>query len=81
MEKRGQIRIGMPKVLNMYSQAPFFMAFFQSVGVKERNLVWSDYTSEGLYKDGAKRGSIDPCFPSKVALPPGRMWPRRQSNG
>lgn len=69
MEKRGTIRIGMPKVLNMYSQAPFFMAFFQSLGIKDRNLVWSDYTSEGLYKEGAKRGSIDPCFPSKVGIP------------
>ena len=69
IEQRAQIRIGMPKALNMYSQAPFFMAFFQSVGIKERNLVWSDFTSEGLYKDGAKRGSIDPCFPSKVGIP------------
>jgi len=69
MEQRSKIRIGMPKVLNMYSQAPFFMAFFQSVGIRDRNLVWSDYTSEGLYKEGAKRGSIDPCFPSKVGIP------------
>ena len=69
MEKRANIRIGMPKALNMYSQAPFFMAFFQSVGIKERNLVWSDFTNEGLYKEGAKRGSIDPCFPSKVGIP------------
>jgi len=69
MARRAQIRIGMPKVLNMYSQAPFFMAFFQSLGIRDRNLVWSDYTSEGLYKEGAKRGSIDPCFPSKVGIP------------
>ena len=26
-------------------------------------------TNEKLYKDGAKRGSIDPCFPSKIAIP------------
>ncbi|MCF6285862.1 MAG: acyl-CoA dehydratase activase-related protein, partial [Candidatus Hydrogenedentes bacterium] len=69
MEKRGKIRIGMPKVLNMYSQAPFFMAFFQSLGIRDRNLVWSDFTNETLYKEGAKRGSIDPCFPSKVGIP------------
>jgi len=31
--------------------------------------VYSDFTTEELYKEGAKRGSIDPCFPSKLALP------------
>ena len=33
------------------------------------NLIFSDYTSHELYKEGAKRGSIDPCFPSKVGIP------------
>ncbi|MFQ5491514.1 MAG: BadF/BadG/BcrA/BcrD ATPase family protein [Phycisphaerae bacterium] len=69
MERRASLRIGMPRVLNMYSQAPFFTAFFTSLGVKFKNLVWSDYTSEELYKAGAKRGSIDPCFPSKLGIP------------
>ena len=32
-------------------------------------MVLSDYTSEELYKEGAKRGSIDPCFPSKLGIP------------
>ena len=63
------LRIGMPRVLNMYAQAPFFMAYFQSLGVRSRNLVWSDFTGEEMYKEGAKRGSIDPCFPSKVCIP------------
>jgi len=69
MERRASLRIGMPRVLNMYSQAPFFIAFFTSLGIKFKNLVWSDYTSEELYKAGAKRGSIDPCFPSKLGIP------------
>jgi activator of 2-hydroxyglutaryl-CoA dehydratase/predicted nucleotide-binding protein (sugar kinase/HSP70/actin superfamily) len=69
MEARSTVRIGMPRVLNMYAQAPFFMAYFQSLGVKPKNLVWSDFTTEELYKEGAKRGSIDPCFPSKVCIP------------
>jgi predicted nucleotide-binding protein (sugar kinase/HSP70/actin superfamily) len=51
----------------MYSTAPFFTGYLAALGVQERNLVFSDYTSEQLYKEGAKRGSIDPCFPSKVA--------------
>ncbi len=69
IQRRKDIRIGMPRVLHMYSCAPFFMAYFQSLGIPADNLIWSDYTSERLYKDGAKRGSIDPCFPSKVAIP------------
>ena len=69
MKKRAQIRIGMPRVLNMYSQAPVFMGYFESLGLQPENLVWSDYTNEQLYKEGAKRGSIDPCFPSKVGIP------------
>ncbi len=69
MERRGELRIGLPRVLNMYSHAPFFVGFFQSLGIPHRNLVFSDYTSEELYKRGAKRGSIDPCFPSKLGIP------------
>ncbi len=69
MKKRERIRIGMPRVLNMYSMAPWFMAYFQSLGIRAANLVWSEYTSEELYKEGAKRGAIDPCFPSKIGIP------------
>ena len=69
MKRRETIRIGLPRVLNMYSQAPFFLGYFQSLGIPAKNLVWSDYTSDQLYKEGAKRGSIDPCFPSKVGIP------------
>jgi activator of 2-hydroxyglutaryl-CoA dehydratase/predicted nucleotide-binding protein (sugar kinase/HSP70/actin superfamily) len=69
MKKREQIRIGMPRALNMYSQTPVFSAYFEALGVKPENLVYSDFTSEHLYKEGAKRGAIDPCFPSKVGIP------------
>lgn len=69
MKKREQIRIGMPRALNMYSQTPIFSAYFEALGIKPENLLYSDYTSEQLYKEGAKRGAIDPCFPSKVGIP------------
>ncbi len=69
MEKRGQLRIGIPRVLNIYNHAPFFLGFFQSLGIPGQNIVFSEYTSEELYKRGAKRGSIDPCFPSKLGIP------------
>ena len=68
MLRRGELRIGMPRVLNMYSTAPFFMGYFQSLGVAGSNIVWSDYSHEELYREGSRRGSIDPCYPSKLAL-------------
>ncbi|MDJ0945878.1 MAG: BadF/BadG/BcrA/BcrD ATPase family protein [Kiloniellales bacterium] len=67
--RRKTLRIGFPRVLNLYAQAPFFMAYFAALGVPPRNIVFSDYTDQALYKSGAKRGSIDPCFPSKLGIP------------
>lgn len=68
MKKRATLRIGIPRVLNQYSQNPFFSAYFEALGVPAKNLVYSDFTSEEMYKEGAKRGAIDPCFPSKVCI-------------
>lgn len=69
MARRSEIRIGIPRVLNIYNHAPFFLGYFTSLGVPAQNIVFSEYTSEELYKRGAKRGSIDPCFPSKLGIP------------
>lgn len=66
---RGDVRIGIPRVLNMYSVNPFFSAYFESLGVPARNLVYSDFTSEQLYREGIRRASVDPCFPSKLGIP------------
>jgi predicted CoA-substrate-specific enzyme activase len=67
--KRETLRIGIPRVLNQYSVNPLFSAYFESLGVPPQNLIYSDFTTEQLYKEGAKRGAIDPCFPSKVGIP------------
>jgi activator of 2-hydroxyglutaryl-CoA dehydratase/predicted nucleotide-binding protein (sugar kinase/HSP70/actin superfamily) len=69
MKRRASLRFGMPRVLNMYSTAPLFTGYLASLGIQPQNLVFSDYTSEELYKEGAKRGAIDPCFPSKLGIP------------
>ncbi|NOS35592.1 MAG: CoA activase [Deltaproteobacteria bacterium] len=69
MERRGEVTIGIPRVLNMYSLAPWFRAYFESLGIDPKKIIFSDYTSEKLYKEGAKRGAIDPCFPSKLGIP------------
>jgi predicted CoA-substrate-specific enzyme activase len=65
-KRRKSIRVGMPRVLNMYSTAPFFRTYFETLGLGRSNIVFSDHTSEELFVEGAKYGSIDPCFPSKV---------------
>lgn len=69
MKKRESYRIGIPRMLNQYSTNPLFSAYFEALGLRAHNLVYSDYTNEELYKEGAKRGSIDPCFPSKLGIP------------
>jgi predicted nucleotide-binding protein (sugar kinase/HSP70/actin superfamily) len=69
VNRRKSLRIGIPRILNMYSVTPIFSAYFEALGIPAENLIYSDYTSESLYKEGAKRGAIDPCFPSKVGIP------------
>ncbi|MGA2075129.1 MAG: BadF/BadG/BcrA/BcrD ATPase family protein [Terriglobia bacterium] len=69
MKKRKDLRIGIPRILNMYSVNPIFSAYFEALGIPAENIVYSDFTNESLYKEGAKRGAIDPCFPSKVGIP------------
>ncbi|MDQ0175482.1 BadF/BadG/BcrA/BcrD ATPase family protein [Bacillus chungangensis] len=67
MEQRTELRIGIPRVLNIWSTAPFWRTYFESLGIDKRNLVFSDFTSEEMWQEGGKYGSIDPCYPSKVA--------------
>jgi len=68
MENRSKIRIGIPRVLNIYTYAPLFNAYFESLGVQPENIIYSDYTSSELYRAGASRGAIDPCFPAKIGI-------------
>src|SRR5262250_2609464 len=68
MQNRKNIRIGIPRVLNIYTYAPLFNAYFESLGVQPENIVYSDYTSSELYRAGASRGAIDPCFPAKIGI-------------
>lgn len=66
-KKRDNIIIGIPRALNMYAHAPFFSAYFEALGILPHNIVYSEFTDEEMYKAGSRRGSIDPCFPSKVS--------------
>lgn len=66
-ERRSSIRIGIPKALNLWSTGPFWRTYLESVGIKMRNVVFSDDTSEELWVEGGKYGSVDPCYPAKVS--------------
>ncbi len=64
--RRRNIRIGIPKALNLWSTGQFWRAYFESLGIHPRNVVYSDDTSEEMWQAGGKYGSIDPCYPAKV---------------
>jgi len=66
-QKRATWRVGIPRVLNMYSTAPFFRTYFEVLGVRPKNIVFSEPSSEEMFAEGGKYGSVDPCYPSKVA--------------
>jgi predicted CoA-substrate-specific enzyme activase len=68
MQNRGKVRVGIPRVLNIYTYAPLFNGYFESLGVQPENIIYSDYTSSELYRAGASRGAIDPCFPAKIGI-------------
>jgi len=68
MTQRNDFRVGIPRLLNTYTYAPFFNAYFASLGLKSENIVYSDYTTPELYRAGASRGAIDPCYPSKIGI-------------
>ncbi len=65
---REDIRIAMPRVLNMYTLSPLFSAYFEALGLNFRHITYSDYTDPLMWYKGSRRGSIDQCFPSKVAI-------------
>lgn len=64
---RHDLRIGLPRALNLYTLAPMFCNYFYSLGVPKNHLVWSEETSNEMFSKGCRYGSVDPCFPSKVA--------------
>lgn len=67
LSRRKQWRVGIPRVLNMYSTGPFWRTYFETLGVQRSNIVFSDATSEEMWQEGGKYGSVDPCYPAKVS--------------
>ena len=64
-EKGRRLRIGLPMVLNMYENLPFWQAFFTRLGFE---LVLSPESSRALYSEGQYSIPSDTvCYPAKLA--------------
>ena len=66
-DRRKELRIGLPRVLNLWATGPFWRTYFETLGISKRQIVFSDETTEELWQEGGKYGSVDPCYPSKVS--------------
>ena len=66
-KKRENIKVAIPQVLNVYSLAPFLRAYLEDLGILSKNIIFSGFSNEDMYLEGAKYGSVDPCYPAKVA--------------
>ena len=64
---RHSLRIAIPRVLNIYSVAPFLRTYLEALGLPSSQIHFSGFTNEEMYLEGAKYGSVDACYPAKVA--------------
>lgn len=66
--KRASLHIGMPRALSLYTYAPLFSAYFESLGIPATHLHYSRFSNAKSYQQAAGFSPVDPCFPSKVAI-------------
>ena len=64
---REGLKIAIPKVLNVYSLAPFLRTYLEALDLNPLNIQFSNFSNEDMYLEGAKYGSVDSCYPAKVA--------------
>ena len=63
---RSSLRVGIPKVLNIWSTHQFWLGFLTALGIKPSNIVFSSDTSEEQFREfGKGRGTVDCCYPVK----------------
>jgi predicted nucleotide-binding protein (sugar kinase/HSP70/actin superfamily) len=63
---RSQLRVGIPKVLNIWSTHQFWIGFLKALSVASENIVFSSDTSEEQGREfGKGRGTVDCCYPVK----------------
>ncbi|EIF51126.1 BadF/BadG/BcrA/BcrD ATPase family protein [Sulfurovum sp. AR] len=64
---RKNLQIAIPKVLNVYSLAPFLRTYLEALDLSPMNIQFSGFSNEDMFLEGAKYGSVDSCYPAKVA--------------
>ncbi len=63
---RSDIRVGIPRVLNVWSTHQFWLGFLTALGIHPRQIVFSSDTSEEQFREyGKGRGTVDCCYPVK----------------
>lgn len=63
---RSDVRVGIPKVLNIWNTHQFWLGFLTGIGIKQKNIVFSSNTSEDQFREfGKGRGTVDCCYPVK----------------
>ena len=65
--RRRQRTIAIPKALNIYSIAPLLRVYLEALEIDPARILFSDFSSEEMFLEGAKYGSVDACYPAKVA--------------
>src|SRR5689334_7824604 len=64
---RARLRIGIPRVLNLWSTHQFWVGFFDALGIEARHLEFSSDSSEDQARQyGKGRGTVDCCYPVKT---------------
>lgn len=64
---RNSLHIAIPKVLNIYSLAPFLRTYLEALDINPLHIQFSGFSNEDMFLEGAKYGSVDSCYPAKVA--------------
>jgi len=55
---RSQLRVGIPKVLNIWTTSQFWVGFLKALGVQSENIIFSSDTSEEQGREfGKGRGT------------------------
>jgi predicted nucleotide-binding protein (sugar kinase/HSP70/actin superfamily) len=63
---RSELRVGIPRTLNVWSTHQFWLGFLTALGIDPRRVVFSANTSEEQGRDhGRGRGTVDCCYPVK----------------
>src|ERR1700730_16624634 len=66
LKQRSELRVGIPRALNIWSTHQFWLGFLVALGFDARRVVFSDNTSEEQGREhGRGRGTVDCCYPVK----------------